>query len=83
MPSTPHTKTWMVPAASRRFKYTKSAHKASTITGNYIINPLRMRSRVTVVCLSVCASVTALAAPALRYRAQAWYYGINTVIARF
>ena len=42
-----------------------------------IINPLRMRSRVTVVYLSVCLCVCLLplyiAAPMLSYRAQSWY----------
>ena len=37
-----------------------------------VTNPLRMRSRV---CLSVCLSVTALAARMLSYGAQAWYQG--------
>ena len=32
-----------------------------------------MRSRVTVICLSVCVSVTALAAPMLSYRTQSWH----------
>ena len=32
------------------------------LAGYVIINPLRMRKRVTVVCLSVCVSVTTLVA---------------------
>ena len=50
------------------------------ITGQYsiIINPLRMRSRVTVVCLSVCMyvclSVNALTACMLISAIQTWYY---------
>ena len=42
------------------------------------INPLRMRSRVTVVCLSVCMSVclsvNALTARVLISAIQNWYY---------
>ena len=42
-----------------------------------VINPLRMRSRVTVVCLcvclSVCMSVTVLTARVLILAVQAWY----------
>ena len=38
-----------------------------------VFNPLRMRRRVTVVCLSVCASVTAQTARVLASAAQAWY----------
>ena len=38
-----------------------------------IFNPLRMRSRVTVVCLSVCVSVTVLTARVLILAVQAWY----------
>ena len=37
---------------------------------HWLINPLRMRSGGNCVC--VCLSVTALAAPMLSYRAQAW-----------
>ena len=41
-----------------------------------IINPLRMRRRVTVVCLSVCVCVcmsfTALTARVLNFAVQAW-----------
>ena len=42
-----------------------------------LINPLRMRSRVTVVvlcvCVSVCLSVTTLVARGLNSAVQAWY----------
>ena len=37
-----------------------------------------MRSRVTVVCLSVCVSVTVLTARVLILAVQSWYYGIGT-----
>ena len=38
-----------------------------------VINPLRMRSRVTVVVLCVCVSVTTLVARGLIFAAHAWY----------
>ena len=47
------------------------------VNGLLIINPLRMRRRVTVVvlcvCLSVCLSVTTLVARELISAVQAWY----------
>ena len=43
-----------------------------------IFNPMRMRSRVTVVslsvCMSVCVSVNALTARVLISATQTWYY---------
>ena len=40
----------------------------------YIINPLHMRKRVTVVCLSVCISVNVQTARVLNSAVQTWYY---------
>ena len=48
-----------------------------------LINPLRMRSRVTVVCLSVCVSVTVLTARVLIFAVQSGTNGIGTILPRF